>query len=94
MSFLRNWQYHLLLACANLAVNVFTVNWSRVTYLPCSDISFSTVVRAAVVAKFVVLSILPLISFILALKVILVAKLVISGILSSVFLVLALYTLF
>ena len=35
---------------------------------------FSTVIRAAVVAKLVILGILPLTSFILALRVVLVAK--------------------
>ena len=55
---------------------------------------FSTVVRAAVVAKLVILGILPLTSFILALSVFLVAKLVISGILSSIFLILSFYTSF
>ena len=47
-------------------------------------ISFSTTVRAVVVAKLVILGISPLISFILALRVVLVAKLVISEILSSI----------
>ena len=54
----------------------------------------STVVRAAVVAKWVVVGISPLTSFILALREALLAKLVISGILSSIFLILALYTSF
>ena len=40
----------------------------------------STVVRAAVVAKLVMLGISPLTSFILALRVALVARLVVSGI--------------
>ena len=58
-------------------------------------ILFSAVVRAAVVAKLVILlGISRLISFILALRVVLVAKLVISGILSSTVLILALYTSF
>ena len=58
-------------------------------------ILFSAVVRAAVVAKLVILlGISCLISFILALRVVLVAKLVISGILSSTVLILALYTSF
>ena len=55
---------------------------------------FSTVVRAAVVAKLVISGILPLISFILALTEVLIAKLVTSSILSSIFLILALYTSF
>ena len=55
---------------------------------------FSTGVRAAIIAKLVILGISPLISFILALTEVLVAKLVVSGILSSIFLVLALYTSF
>ena len=45
-------------------------------------ILFSTVVRAAVVSKLVVLGISPLTLFILALRLVLVNKLVISGILS------------
>ena len=57
-------------------------------------ILFSTAVRAAVVAKLVILSILFLTSFMLTLRAVLVAKLVISGILSSIFFILALYTSF
>ena len=57
-------------------------------------IFFSTVIRAAVVAKLVILDILPLTSFILGLRVVLVAKLVISGKLSSIFFILALYASF
>ena len=56
---------------------------------------FSTAVTAALVAKLVILGILPLTSsFILALREALVAKLVLSGILSLIFLILALYTSF
>ena len=55
-------------------------------------ILFSTSARVAVVAKLVMLGILPLFSFVLALRAEVVAKLVISGILSSIFLILALYT--
>ena len=55
---------------------------------------FSTVVKAVLVAKLVILGISPLSSFILALKLVLVAKLVISGISSSIFLILAFYTSF
>ena len=65
-------------------------------------ILFSIAIRAVVLAKLVILSILPLTSFILALRatvvaklalrVVLVAKLVISGILSSIFFILTLYT--
>ena len=51
------------------------------------SILFSTVVRAAVVAKLVTLGISPLTSFILALRVAIVAELVISSILSSIFLI-------
>ena len=58
------------------------------------DILFSAVVRAAVVAKLVILGISPLTSFILALWAVLVATLVISGILSSIFFILTLYTSF
>ena len=50
--------------------------------------------RAAVVAKLVILGISILAAFILVLRVILIAKLVISGILSSISLILALYTSF
>ena len=64
------------------------------TRLLTSGISFSTAVRAIVVAKLLILSISSLTSFILALKVVLVAKLVISVILSSILLILALYTFF
>ena len=48
--------------------------------------------RAAGVAKLVILGISPLTSFILALRVVLAAKSVISGILFSIFFILALYT--
>ena len=51
-------------------------------------ILFSTTVRAAAVAKLVMLGILFLTSFIFALRVVLVSKFVISGILSSTFLIL------
>ena len=54
-------------------------------------ILFSTVVKAAVVAKLVILGISPLTTCILALREALVAKLVISGISSSIFYILALY---
>ena len=57
-------------------------------------ILLSTVVRAAVVAKLVILSISTLNSFILASREWLVAKLVMPGILSSIFLILAYYTSF
>ena len=64
-------------------------------YWPWSGILFSTAVKEVVVASFVILGILLLISLILALRVVLVAAvLVISGILSSIFLILALYTFF
>ena len=56
-------------------------------------IFFSTVIRAAVVAKLVILDILPLTSFILGLRVVLVAKLI-SGKLSSIFFILASYASF
>ena len=45
------------------------------------------ILRAAVVAKLVILGISPLTSFILASEVVLAAKLVTSGILSSIFLI-------
>ena len=48
--------------------------------LLCSDILFSTAVRAVVVAKLVILGILFLTSFILALRAAVVAKLIILGI--------------
>ena len=54
----------------------------------------STVVRAAVVAKLVILGISSLTSFILALREALVATLVMSGISSSMFLILELSTSF
>ena len=57
-------------------------------------ILFSILVRAAVVAKLVLLSISPLASFILALREALVAMLKISDILSLMILILALYTSF
>ena len=57
-------------------------------------ILFSTLVRAVVVAKLVILGIWFLVSFILVSRVGLVAKLVISGILFSTFFMLALYTSF
>ena len=72
----------------------FCVIVSFLTKLLTLAISFSTAVRAAIVAKLVILSISPLTSSILALREALVAKLVISGILSSIFLILALYTSF
>ena len=55
---------------------------------------FATAVRAAVVAKLVILGIFLLTQFILTLRVVLVAELVISGILSPTFFILALYTSF
>ena len=64
------------------------------TKLPILDILFSTAVKALVVAKLVILGILPLTLFILALEVVLVAELVISGIVSTIFFILALYTSF
>ena len=57
-------------------------------------ILFSTVVRAVVVAKFVILGILFLTSFTFALRVVLAAMLVVSGIWSSVFLVLASFLIY
>ena len=56
--------------------------------------SYILVLRAAVVAKLIILCISFLTSFILVLRVVLVAKLVISGILSSIFFILSLYTSF
>ena len=56
--------------------------------------SFILALRAAVIAKLVILGISPLTSFILALKALSVVKLGISGILSSIFFILALYTPF
>ena len=57
--------------------------WTRLLIL---GISFSTAVRAIVIAKLLILGILPLTSFILAIRGVLVTKLVITGILSSIFL--------
>ena len=51
-------------------------------------------VRAVIVAKLIILGILPLTSFILAIRLVLVAKLVISDILSSIFCMLAFIHLF
>ena len=64
----------------------FSVIISFFTKLLTLGILYSTALRAVLVAKLVILGILPLTSFILALRVVLVAKLVISGILSSMFL--------
>ena len=72
----------------------FCVTVSFFTKLLTSGISFSTAVRALVVAKLVILGISALISFILALRLALVAKLVTAGILSSIFLIVALYASF
>ena len=72
----------------------FCVIISFLTKLLTLAISFSTAVRAVIVAKLVILSISPLTSSILALREALVAKLVIAGILSSIFLILALYISF
>ena len=55
-------------------------------------ILFSTAVGAVLVAKLVILGILPLTSFILVLRVVLVTTFVISGILYSIFLILAWYS--
>ena len=60
----------------------------------CFLTSFILALRAAVVAKLVILGISFLTSFFLALRVVLVATLVISSILSSIFFILALYTSF
>ena len=70
----------------------FCVIVSFLTKLLTLSILFSPEVRAAVVAKSVILGILLLIYFILALARVLVAKLVISVILPSIFFILALYT--
>ena len=56
--------------------------------------SFILALRAAVLAKLVILGISPLILFILSLRLDLVAKFVISDILSSIFLILALHSVF
>ena len=73
-------------ACANLAVKLSAVNLLNsivVIYLLWSGISFSTAVRAVLVAKLVILGISPLTSFVLSLTPVLftkLTKLVISGI--------------
>ena len=82
---IKNFLFNLI----NFCVSQFF--WAKVLTL---GILFSTAVRAVVLAKLVILGILPLTSFILALRVVLVATLVISGILSSMFFILALYTSF
>ena len=61
---------------------------SFLTKLVTFGVLFSTVVRAVVVVKLVILGMSSLTPFILALRVVLVAKLIISGILSSIFLIL------
>ena len=63
----------------------FCVIVSFLTKLLTLGISFSTAVRALLVAKLVILGISSLTLFILALREALVAKLLISGVLSSVF---------
>ena len=72
----------------------FCVIVSFLTKLLTLGILFSTAVRAVVLAKLVILGIMPLTSFILALGVALVAKFVISAILHSIFLIFALYSFF
>ena len=72
----------------------FCVIVSFLTKLLTLAILFSIAVRAVVVAKLVMLGILPLTSFILALREPLVAMLVISGILSSIFFILVLHASF
>ena len=70
-------------ACANLATKCFAVNLLNFgvgIYLLWSGISFSTVVRALVIAKLVMQGILSLISFLIALREALAAKFVILGI--------------
>ena len=57
-------------------------------------ILFSTIVKAVLVAKSVILGISPLTSIILVLREALVAKLVMLGVLSSIFFILALYIAF
>ena len=78
------------------SILLICVSYSQVflTELLTLSISFSTIVRAALVAKLVVLGIWLLTWFILALREALVPTLVISGILSSMFLILPLYTSF
>ena len=92
--YLRNPNFLLLkVPCFNLAVKFSATNLlnsGAVIYLLWSGVLFSTAVRAAVVAKLVILGTSILTSFILALRIVLVAKLVISGILSSLSLILAL----
>ena len=63
----------------------FCIVASFLTKLLTLGILFSTVGKAAFVAKLVILGILPLTTCILALREALVAKLVMSGILSSIF---------
>ena len=63
----------------------FCIVVSSLTELLTLGILFSTGVKAAIVAKLVILGISPLTTCILALREALVAKLVMSGILSSIF---------
>ena len=75
-------------ACFNVAVKYSAVNLLNfwvVVYLLCWGISYSTVVRVAVVVKLAILSISPLTS-----SVVVIVKLVTSGILSLLSLILAL----
>ena len=67
---------------------------SFLTRLLILGISFSTAVRAVVVAKLLILGIFSLTSFMLVLRVVLLAKLVTSSILTSMFLIVALYYVF
>ena len=74
-------------ACFSLAVKfsaVNSLNSGVVIYLLWSGILFSTVLRAAVVAKLVIRGISSLTLFTLSLRVVLVGNLEISGILSSI----------
>ena len=67
---------------------------SFLTRLLILGISFSTAVRAVVVAKLLILGIFDLTSFMLALRVVLLGKLVISSILTSMFLIFTFYYVF
>ena len=76
------------------STNFYVID-SFLTKLPTLGTLFSTAVRAAVVvAKLVMLGILPLTSFILVLRLALIAKLVMSSIFSSIFFYLSITHLF
>ena len=91
MIYLLLWSWSAIFFSISLIFVLYSVFLTRLITF---GILFSTVVRAAVAPRLVILAISPLTSFILALRQALAATLVISGILYSIFLILALYTSF